>query len=227
MPGESPAKPFLQSGKLLDLSDIPIIRSGRRQNIRLLSEYQGSVLKTIKKESIDGQAFIINRSKLYSISSLGYLIWAERELRQFLIQCRKWHNNPTGYPLPFAHYHGFIMTNEGLGLLTERIVDTDGGLAPTFHELIKENLIGLRHIDAFDEFLERCIREHVVIGDITLSNLVWTSSRSEKSECVCIDGFGEKGVIPVHTWSKRLNKTRILRKGRMLKAILSKSLGGA
>jgi len=219
-----PIRSFYEAGQMLDLSHIPVIRKGTRQNLRILNEFPLSVLKTIREGVATANGMVPNRSSLYLISPLGCHIWVERELKEFLIQCRR-RRSHRQIILPFSHFHGFTMTSEGLGVLAERITDSHGSLAPTLHDLAEAKCIGEKHIKAFHCFAERCIAEHVVISDITLSNIAWTDSRTGKSECVCIDGFGESVLIPVHTWSKRLNRSRIIRKAKKITKSLERSLG--
>ena len=118
--------------------------------------------------------------------------------------------------LPFARIYGLVTTSAGLGLAVERITDGDGSLAPTMIELISNGQFKKRHLQAFERFLARCRDLHVVFGDLTVNNIVYTEARDPRGEFVAIDGFGEKSAIPLHRWSKILNDRKIERVRRRL-----------
>jgi hypothetical protein len=48
---------------------------------------------------------------------------------------------------------------------------------------------------------------HITIQDLSAKNIVFTESRSGQPECICIDGYGERNLIPVYHWSKKIKET--------------------
>ena len=102
----------------------------------------------------------------------------------------------------------------------ERISAKDGGLAPTMTELIGESRFEMSHMHALERFLVRCRELHIVFGDLTVNNIVYTEARDPRGEFVAVDGFGEKSVIPIHRWSTLLNGRKIERvRKRLLSAV--------
>jgi hypothetical protein len=118
--------------------------------------------------------------------------------------------------LPFARIHGLVSTSAGLGLVVERISGADGGLAPTMIELVANRQFEKRHLEAVERFFARCRDLHVVFGDLTVNNIVYTEARDPDGEFIAVDGFGEKSAIPVHRWSRFLNDRKIERVRRRL-----------
>ena len=104
------------------------------------------------------------------------------------------------------------MTSEGLGLLVEKITNCSGELAPTIAQLVKLRQINNKHLLAIEKLRLSCVTNHIVIGDLHPGNIVYTETRSNTPECVCIDGYGEKALIPVHRWNSRVNARRINKK---------------
>ncbi|MCP9890020.1 hypothetical protein KBY57_02950 [Cyanobium sp. Aljojuca 7D2] len=216
-------KAMLQALAFLDISDLAIAKQGRMRNIRILPDPSNAVLKTIRPEITDQKGQFMDKNLLQRLRSHGCHSSTLREIEEYIIQCRRNHTK-RGFSLPIAHVIGLLPTDEGLGLLAEKITDNHGNLAPTIAELIKQNKIRNKHVRALQHFRDGCIANHIVIGDLHANNIVYTETRSSKPECVCIDGYGEKALIPVHRWSNKLNEARINKKiNRILNRISAES----
>ena len=73
---------------------------------------------------------------------------------------------------------------------------------------------------AMERFIERCRALHVVFGDMTVNNIVYSERRDPNGEFVAVDGFGEKSALPIHRWSRLLNDRKIDRvRWRILSAV--------
>jgi hypothetical protein len=79
-------------------------------------------------------------------------------------------------------------------------------------------------MQAMERFLTRCRDLHVVFGDLSVNNIVYTEARAAEGEFVAIDGFGEKSAVPIHRWSKILNDRKIERVRQRLLAAAPKGL---
>ena len=93
--------------------------------------------------------------------------------------------------------------------MVERISD-HGETVPTLASLHKDGKLTQEHIAAQHRVFEYCIEHHIVLGDAHLGNLVLDPQDSDR--LTCIDGFGEKILIPVHRYSRRLNERMLRRK---------------
>lgn len=214
-----PESPIALHSEVIDLTAIPPLRQGNMRNIRLLPQFPGLVLKTIRPELVDQRGLFRIRNRVQNLRSRGCQSASLREIDEFLIQCRMRHRQ-VGYRLPITHIFGFVPTTEGLGMLVERIVDSHGELAPTISTLVKSNSIGPQHMAALESFWTRCRTDHVVLGDVHPANIVYTECRAGGPECVCIDGFGEKAFIPVHRLSRWLNARKLDRiRGRVMECL--------
>lgn len=204
---------------VIDLTAIPPLRRGNMRNIRVLPQFPGLVLKTVRPDLVDERGLFLIRSRIQNLRYPGCQAAAKREVEEFLIQSRMRHWQ-VGYRLPIAHVFGFVPTTEGLGMLVERIVDARGELAPTIHDLVRTNAFGPEQEAALESFWRRCRTDHVVVGDVHAANIAYTECRTGGPECVCIDGFGEKAFFPVHRWSRWLNARKLDRvRARVMKSL--------
>lgn len=202
------APPTSPSAPVLDLTGIPPLRQGQLRVIRVLPEFPGLVLKTIRPDRVDSRGLVRSKNSVRNLRPLGCQTVPMREIMEFLVQCRRRHGQ-SGFRLPIAHVHGFVPTTEGLGMLVEKIVDAEGNLAPTIQELARANALEDRHRAALEAFWRTCRAGHVVFGDLHFGNIAYTECRAGGPECVGIDGFGEKSFIPVHRWSRWINARKL------------------
>jgi hypothetical protein len=77
-----------------------------------------------------------------------------------------------------------------------------------------------RHFLALRAFAALCAELHVVLGDFNEINIVYTEARRGGPECVCVDGFGERVVVPVRRWSRLVNARQVARSARLVEARL-------
>ena len=137
----------------------------------------------------------------------GVYLAYRREIDEYLIAARRQIANPQ-LKLPFARPIGLVSTTRGLGLLVERI-SKNGVIVPSLQTLRKNQDLTEEHVLAVRRFFTYCIRHHIVLGDVHLGNLV--VSPTDPQKLICIDGFGEKTLIPVHRYSHRLNQRKLAR----------------
>lgn len=208
----TPALPFV------DLADRPPLRQGLLRNIRVLPEFPGLVLKTIRPDRVAANGFVHSKNAVRNLRPLGCQTVPRREVEEFLIQCRRRHCE-IGFRLPIAHVHGFVATSEGLGMLVEQIHDEQGRLAPTLREILQSRTVTAAHRTALETFWRACRDHHVVVGDLHPGNIAYTECRSGGPECVCIDGFGEKSFFPVHRWSRWINAQKL---DRVIRRVLKR-----
>ena len=103
--------------------------------------------------------------------------------------------------------YGFVSTNIGLGCVTEKVTTKDGTLAPTLAQLLSEGTFTDRHLDCFNETIQRLYALDIRASDLSAHNLVFGHRDDGPVECVLIDGFGDIHAIPVRSmarWSNAL-----------------------
>lgn len=206
--------PFL-AGERIDLGDCVLLKSGRTRNVHEHRDLPGVLIKTLQPGAVDETGHIKAYEWWKKGRPHGAYFAFRREIDEFIVLCRR-HYGREPERLPFARVYGLVQTSAGLGLVVERIGGTDGRLAPTMLDLMRQEHFAERHVEAVERFLTRCRDLHVVFGDLTVNNIVYTEARDPQGEFVAIDGFGEKSAVPIHRWSKLINDRKIARVRRRL-----------
>lgn len=130
---------------------------------------------------------------------------------------------PSGvWQVPMARILGVAQTSLGLGLLVEKITDEAGNIAPTVADLARQGKMNDTLSAQLDEFVEDLADAHVVLHDLSPSNIACGLNADDKSGLFLIDGFGVLPLVPVYAWSKRLNRKRIQRKYADMRAAMAR-----
>ncbi|QFT63238.1 YrbL family protein [Roseivivax sp. THAF30] len=107
---------------------------------------------------------------------------------------------------PVLSFRGYILTEKGLGQVVETIRDAEGKVAPSLYGQLQAGPLFPAQIDALNEFAARIYDWHVVAHDLGPKNIVWNA---EDGRYVLVDGFGDRSIIPLKTWNRRLNNRRL------------------
>jgi hypothetical protein len=130
---------------------------------------------------------------------------------------------PSGvWQVPMARILGVAQTTLGLGLLVEKITDAAGNIAPT---VVDDVFFG-----QLDEFFADLADAHVVLHDVSASNIACGLNADGKQGLYLIDGFGVLPLVPLYAWSKSLNRKRVARKYKEMRDALLERIqdaGGA
>jgi len=133
---------------------------------------------------------------------------------------------PSGvWQVPMARILGLAQTTLGLGLVVEKICDEAGNIAPTVADLARQGRFDAALSEQLDEFFDDLADAHVVLHDISASNVACGLNADGKQGLYLIDGFGVLPLIPLYAWSKRLNRRRIQRKYARMRASLAQRFG--
>lgn len=214
----TPFTPFLV-GQEIDLARCTLLRSGKTRNVHEHGALPGLLIKTLQPGLVDAAGFFAAYPWWKKGRSPGAYFAFLRELEEFVVLSRRhWGRQLSG--LPIASINGLVRTSAGLGLVVERISARNGDLAPTMLELIVRGHLEPRHVSAVDRFIERCRALHVVFGDMSVNNIVYSERRDPDGEFIAVDGFGEKSALPIHRWSRLFNDRKIDRvRRRILSAV--------
>lgn len=144
---------------------------------------------------------------------IGYV----REIKEYVaMQARL-----KGRDAPIARMVGVIETDFGLGLISEKVRDGNGALAPTLAVLYaRENGFTAFVERELATFFDALIDCNVIVGDMHAWNIVHGSDSRGGPRFVLIDGFGEKHVIPRSSMSRRFNAWNTRRLFRRMRAQL-------
>jgi hypothetical protein len=130
----------------------------------------------------------------------GQYMSLRRELSEYLAAAVK---RPGGVPV-LQKFAGIVDTDYGIGVVVEKLVGRDGGLAPTLAMLARRDGITPELLRKLDQFESELIEHNIVVGKLHAHNLV-LAVRGDEERFVVIDGYGETALIPIHTWSTRIN----------------------
>jgi len=138
---------------------------------------------------------------------------------------------PSGvWQVPMARILGVAQTTLGLGLLVEKITDAAGNIAPTVADLARQGLVDDVFFGQLDEFFADLADAHVVLHDVSASNIACGLNADGKQGLYLIDGFGVLPLVPLYAWSKSLNRKRVARKYKEMRDALLERIqdaGGA
>jgi hypothetical protein len=120
------------------------------------------------------------------------------------------HPEPDFYA-PMAHMFGFVVTDVGLGCLTERVMKPDGSLGETLGAIVKNGTLTDAHVDLLNDTIARLFAYNIRASDMNPKNFVFgqrdNGTGPGPQECVLVDGFGDIHAIPVRSmarWSNRM-----------------------
>lgn len=130
-----------------------------------------------------------------------------RELLQYLQLCKSSYAKLT-YTFPIETVYGLIGTDQGLGLVTEKITSPNGSVVSVY-DLNEDNSFDQIHANALDNFFNECCNLHVVFGEVNIAGIMYTEQRHGIPEFVLVDGIGDKLLIPFRSMSKTINSRNV------------------
>lgn len=167
------------------------------------------VVKIIRPELVAGDGGFAKHGRFKRSFAQGIYRQFRREIIQYLELSKKSYPQ-TGAVFPMETPYGLIPTNQGLGLVTEKILGPEGQ-PQTLEHLAKTGALQPSHFEALARFFDTCVDLHLVFGEVNDAGLMYTESRTGQPEFVLVDGIGEKLLIPVRSWFRSVN-TRYIRK---------------
>ena len=162
------------------------------------------IMKPINATHDGGRA---DQHYLRSHRSQGIYRQFRRELLQYLQLCKNTYNQKV-FTFPIETVYGFIPTDQGLGLVTEKIISPNG-LPISLNELSQKKMLEDKHIEALKVFFDKCCEMHIVFGEVNIAGIMYTEQRQGVPEFVLVDGIGEKLIIPFRAMSKTVNTRNI------------------
>jgi hypothetical protein len=136
-----------------------------------------------------------------------HYVQALRELKEFIVARAR----APEIDVPIARMLGLVDTDLGLGLISEKVVDASGALAPTFASVYAKKGMTPELDAALATFARDLLAANVIVGDMHAWNIVYGSDSRGGPRLVMIDGFGEKHAIPMSSMSRTINRHRTKR----------------
>lgn len=174
------------------------------------------VIKVMKPENATSDGGRANQNSLRSNRSQGIYRQFRRELLQYLQLCKNTYSQKI-FTFPIETVYGFIATNKGLGLVTEKITSPNG-LPISLNELSQKNKLEAKHNEALKAFFDKCCEMHIVFGEVNIAGIMYTEQRQGFPEFVLVDGIGEKLIIPFRSMSKTINTFNIRKVEKLIRS---------
>lgn len=191
------------------VESLRLLGEGTQKRVYEHPDDNNKIIKIMKLEHATPDGGRSGQHKLRAHRSQGIYRQFRRELLQYLQLC-KTHYGELKFTFPIETVYGFVATDQGLGLVTERISSPNGG-AFSIYNLVEKGLFIDKHAKALDRFFDECCDMHVVFGEVNIAGIMYTEQRQDIPEFVLVDGIGEKLIIPFRSMSKTIN-TRNIRK---------------
>ena len=112
---------------------------------------------------------------------------------------------------------GFCDTDRGVGMIVEAVRATDGGLAPSLKQLIRQGGFDEAARRNLDRFCEMLLDSDIVLTTLTMHNLVYGAAGEGERRFMLIDGFGNTQLIGWKGLSRSVNlrdKRRLIERMR-------------
>lgn len=194
---------------MIQIEQLTLLGQGTQKLVYQHPEDSDKVIKLMRPENATADGGRASQHPIRSNRHQGIYRQFRRELLQYLQLCK---NNyaQKQFIFPIETVYGFISTDKGLGLVTEKIISPNGE-SLTLENLVNQGLFGDEQKKALDQFFDDCCNYHVVFGEVNVGGIMYTESRQNRPEFVLVDGIGEKLVIPFRAMSRSIN-TRNIRK---------------
>ena len=196
----------------LDLSTAVLVARGKTRLIFQHEQLPGMLVKVLRPElhSHDepaAGALARFKRRVQPYRRLGAYRSIQREVREFLI----FRSRCLEDAWPIAKIYGFVETELGLALLTERMTAPGGGLAPTIETLLDEGRFQAQHRTALHQFFDALEKYHICLCDLHTGNIVYVGDDKTTGRFVAVDGLGTRTLVPLRDWFPSLNARRTRR----------------
>jgi len=115
----------------------------------------------------------------------------------------------TGRPPPVAEIVGRVSAQEGSAHLVRKVADASGRMGPTLERLVAEGAFGPDELALLNRFAADLLESGLVVHDARPSNIVLETTTDGAARFVLVDGFGDRGYIPLRSWVPRLARRRL------------------
>ena len=154
-------------------------------------------------------------------SSLGLYRPFLREFKQYL--AARLHA-PVDALLPISRIIGLEETDLGPGLMVEKVVSPQGGMAPTLNvwsRAAEPDQVSA----ALDALLAALLDYDIIASDTHAQNVVYGSDSNGGPRLLMIDGFGEKNLVPLRSISAFNNRYRTRGKFNRMRDLVMRDAG--
>lgn len=201
------------------VENLTLLGEGTQKRVYEHPDDANKLIKVMHQRNATPDGGRAGQHHLRAHRSQGIYRQFRRELLQYLQLCKNNYSQQR-FIFPIETVYGFIATDEGLGLVTEKIIDPTGA-AITLYELATSSLFEDKHATALDKFFDECSEQHVVFGEVNIAGIMYTEQRQGGPEFVLVDGIGEKLLIPFRAMSKTINNRNVRKVEEKIKSKIS------
>ena len=200
---------------MINVSSLKLLGQGTQKFVYEHPSDSSKVVKVMKPINATDDGGRANQHYLRSHRSQGIYRQFRRELLQYLQLCKNTYNQKL-FTFPIETVYGFLATDQGLGLVTEKIISPNG-LSISLNELSQKKMLEAKHMEALKIFFDECCEMHVVFGEVNIAGIMYTEERQGVPEFVLVDGIGEKLIIPFRSISRTINTFNIRKVEKKIK----------
>jgi hypothetical protein len=194
------------SEPVLRLSGTEPIAVGHLRSVYQHPHRASELIKVMRADAIEKRWNAPNRWAKRLPRARHYVQYL-RELKEFVVARAR----APDIDVPIARMLGVVDTDLGLGLVSEKVVDANGALAPTLADVYAKRGFTPELDAALAKFSADLLAANTIVGDMHAWNIVYGSDSRGGPRLVMIDGFGEKHAIPVSSVSRAINRYRTKR----------------
>ena len=191
---------------ILTLSSAEPIAVGHLRSVYQHPQHADELVKVMRADAVEKRWNAPGRWAKRLPRTRHYVQYL-RELKEFIVARAR----APEVDVPIARMVGIVDTDLGLGLVSEKVVDAGGTLAPTLAAVYAKRGFTPELRAALEKFSADILAANLIVGDMHAWNIVYGSDSRGGPRLVMIDGFGEKHAIPVSSMSRALNRYRTKR----------------
>lgn len=199
---------------IISLEGIEPVAAGGRRYIYEHPDHPSLLIKVMRPDNLQHRWF--NAPWYRRLARTGPYVSYMREFKEYLTS-RRFSDEPS----PVARIVGLVDTDQGLGLVSEKVTGDDGRMAPSLESMVKAQGMTPEINALINRLFEEVLRHYVIVNDLHAANVVYGTDSRGGPRLVIIDGFGEKNVLPLTSMSRRHNARRARLKFERLRAQLA------
>lgn len=203
--------------EILNLEPDGFVAHGGGRQVFLHPENPDAIIKVQRKR---GKALLrhrVLRPKFVRPSKrrFGSLRVTYKEYEEYLAASSRLGHLPIFIP----RFLGFVDTSLGIGVVYEKITDSDGNLAPNLRQYIEKNGVSAQLTQLVENLIAELEKAHIVAPDLSVKNIV-VGGEPEGAEMTVslVDGISENSLIRLKTWSPFVFRRWLAQKRRSLLA---------
>jgi hypothetical protein len=207
---ENPAPPMQRdvssTEPVLTLSSVEPIAVGHLRSVYQHPHHENALIKVMRPDAVEKRWNAPGRWAKRLPRARHYVQYL-RELKEFIVARAR----APAVDVPIARMIGVVDTDLGLGVISEKVVDESGALAPTLAAVYAKRGFTPELDAALATFSRDLLAANVIVGDMHAWNIVYGADSRGGPRLVMIDGFGEKHAIPISSMSRAINRYRTKR----------------